>query len=131
MDIETGQVSLEAYQEVAKQLVDRFDLQKAAITLRESISASDNAWSACLYTGKGFLKSRKYPIHLVDRVGAGDAFSSGLIYALLSGKSDPEALEFGVAAACLKQTIHGDFNLVTVDEVEHLISGKTGGRVQR
>jgi 2-dehydro-3-deoxygluconokinase len=130
-DVDKGHIDVDAYRNVAEQLMDQFGLQKMAITLRESISASDNVWSACLYNGKEFLKSRKYPIHIVDRVGGGDSFSSGLIYALISGKSDAEALEFGTAASCLKQTIHGDFNLVTVAEVEQLTSGKTGGRVQR
>ncbi|MFC1564778.1 KHG/KDPG aldolase/sugar kinase fusion protein [candidate division KSB1 bacterium] len=130
-DLDSGKLNEESYKDVAKQLVERFNLKKAAITLRKSISASDNEWSACLYNGKDFLLSSKYPIHIVDRVGGGDSFSSGLIYALIAGKTDTEALEFGVAASCLKQTIHGDFNLVTVKEIEHLASGKTGGRVQR
>ncbi len=130
-DLDKGEIEEESYRDVARQLVERFNLQKAAITLRKSISASDNEWSACLYNGKEFMLSSKYPIHIIDRVGGGDSFSSGLIYALLAGKSDMDALEFGVAASCLKQTIHGDFNLVSVSEVEHLASGKTGGRVQR
>lgn len=100
-------------------------------TLRESISASDNIWSACLYNGKEFLQSKKHHIYIIDRVGGGDSFSSGFIYRLIAGKSDREALEFGVAASCLKQTIHGDFNLVSLEEVERLAGGETSGRVQR
>ncbi|MCP4725378.1 MAG: aldolase [bacterium] len=130
-DLDKGEIEEESYRDVAGQLVAKFNLKKAAITLRKSISASDNEWSACLFNGEEFLLSRKYPIHIIDRVGGGDSFSSGLIYALITGRSDREALEFGVAASCLKQTIHGDFNLVSVQEVEHLASGKTGGRVQR
>ncbi len=130
-DVSTGDLDVEAYKSVAQQLIDRFQLQKAAITLRESISASDNNWSACLHTGKDFLLSKKYKIHIVDRVGGGDSFASGLIYGLLSGKSDQDALEFGVAASCLKQTIPGDYNLVNVNEVESLAQGEQSGRVQR
>jgi len=130
-EVESGQLDEAAYQDVARQLVDRFKLRKAALTLRQSISASDNIWSACLFNGEKFLTSRKYPIHIVERVGGGDAFSSGLIYGLITGMSDKEALEFATAASCLKQTIRGDFNLVTVSEVMALVEGKTGGRVQR
>jgi 2-dehydro-3-deoxygluconokinase len=103
----------------------------AAITLRESHSASENSWSACLHDGTQFLRSRSYRIQLVDRVGAGDAFAAGLIYGSLTGKTLEETLEFGVAAACLKQTIAGDFNLVTVAEVEKLAAGEEAGRIKR
>ena len=130
-DVDSGKLDKERYKDVAKQMISRFGLKKVAITLRESISASDNIWSACLYNGKDFLHSKKYPIHIIDRVGGGDSFSSGLIYGLITGKTDQEALEFGVAASCLKQTIHGDFNLVSVHEVEQLTSGMTSGRIQR
>ncbi|MBD3265164.1 sugar kinase [bacterium] len=130
-DITAGELDVEAYKSVAKQLIDTFGLQKAAITLRESISASDNNWSACLHNGQDFFLSRKYKIHIVDRVGGGDSFASGLMCGLLSGKSDANALEFGVAASCLKQTIPGDFNLVSVAEVESLTGGDQSGRVQR
>jgi 2-dehydro-3-deoxygluconokinase len=111
--------------------VERFTLKMAAITLRESHSASENTWSACLFDGKEFLRSRAHRIQLVDRVGGGDAFTAGLIYGLLTGKGSQEALEFGVAASCLKQTIFGDFNLVSVAEVESLASGQAGGRIKR
>ena len=130
-NVEAGELDVEGYKSVAQQMVEKFGFAKVAITLRESISASDNNWSACLYNGKEFLLSKKYKIHLIDRVGGGDSFSSGLIYGLLAGKSDQDALEFGVAASCLKQTIHGDLNLVSVQEVEHLSGGDASGRVQR
>jgi 2-dehydro-3-deoxygluconokinase len=102
-----------------------------AITLRESLSASDNVWSACLHDGAHFMLSKEYPIHIVDRVGGGDAFSSGLIYSLLCGKAPQDSLEFAVAASCLKQTIAGDFNLVTTQEIESLAQGDQTGRIQR
>ncbi|MFZ5515642.1 MAG: KHG/KDPG aldolase/sugar kinase fusion protein [Candidatus Zhuqueibacterota bacterium] len=130
-DVTAGKLDIQGYKDVARQMVDRFGFSKVAITLRESISASDNIWSACLYNGADFLLSKKYDIRIVDRVGGGDSFSSGLIYGLIVGKSDADALEFGVAASCLKQTIHGDFNLVSVKEVELLSGGDVSGRVQR
>ncbi|NLW25279.1 MAG: sugar kinase [Clostridia bacterium] len=130
-DVTTGKLNDEGYKEVAQELINRFNLQKVAITLRESYSASDNGWSAMLYDGKEFYKSRKYDIHIVDRVGGGDSFCGGLIYGLLSGMSNQDALEFAVAASCLKHTIHGDFNLVSVEEVKNLMHGDGSGRVQR
>jgi 2-dehydro-3-deoxygluconokinase len=130
-DVERGALDFAAYKEVARQLVERFDLRMAAITLRESHSASENTWSACLYDGSEFLRGPSYRIQLVDRVGAGDAFTAGLIYATLNGKNSQEALEFAVAASCLKQTIAGDFNLVTVAEVEALAAGAAAGRIKR
>ena len=130
-DVDKGKLDEDSYRLVANELIDRFGLAKAAITLRESVSASDNLWSACLANGRDFFLSRKYDVHLVDRVGGGDSFSSGLIYGFITGMTDREALEFGVAASCLKQTIPGDYNLVSVDEVKQIASGNTGGRVQR
>ena len=129
--VETGQLDADAYEKVAKQLIERHGFSKVAITLRQSINASVNDWSACLYNGKDSLKSKQYHIQIVDRVGSGDAFSAGLIYGILTGKSDQNALEFATAASCLKHTIPGDFNLVSVQEVEQLASGISGGRVQR
>ena len=126
-----GEIDSAAYEDVAQQLVDRFDLRLAAITLRESHSASDNTWSACLWDGDEFLRSRAYPIRLIDRVGGGDAFSAGLIHGLLAGKDHQGALEFGVAASCLKQTIVGDFCLVSESEVETLAGGNVAGRIKR
>ncbi len=130
-NVHAGNLDIPAYEEVARTLVERFGLRMAAITLRESHSASENTWSACLFDGKEFLRSRAYRIQLVDRVGGGDAFSAGLIYGILTGKSAGEALEFGVAASCLKQTISGDFNLVSPTEVETLAAGVAGGRIKR
>jgi 2-dehydro-3-deoxygluconokinase len=127
----SGQLEQAAYEEVARQLAGRFGFQKAVITLRKSVSASENVWSACMYNGKDFLHSRKYRIQIIDRVGAGDAFSAGLIYGILSGMGDREALEFAVAAGCLKQTMQGDFNLASVREVEQLVNGEVSGRIQR
>jgi len=99
--------------------------------LRESYSASDNGWSALIYNGEEFYRSRIYKLHIVDRVGGGDSFSAGLIYGLISGKSMADALEFAVAASALKHTIPGDFNHVSIGEVETLAGGDASGRVQR
>ncbi len=130
-DVCSGKLSHTGYQNVAKQLIDTFDFQKVAITLRTSHSADDNDWAAMLYNRKEFFFSKKYQIHIVDRVGGGDSFSAGLIYSLLSKKDDQSALEFAVAASCLKHSIEGDFNLVSVAEVEKLVGGDGSGRVQR
>jgi 2-dehydro-3-deoxygluconokinase len=130
-DVQRGALDFAAYEEVARQLVERFDLRMAAITLRESHSASENTWSACLHDGRRFFRGPSHRIRLVDRVGAGDAFTAGLIYASLTGKSRQESLDFAVAASCLKQTIAGDFNLATVAEVEALAAGLAGGRIKR
>ena len=130
-DITTGKVSHEGYKEVAKELKDRFGFDKVAITLRGSISANDNNLAAMLYDGTDYFFSRNYLIHIVDRVGGGDSFGAGLIYGLMSGYDNQSALEFAVAASCLKQTIEGDFNHVTVSEVRKLMEGDASGRVQR
>lgn len=130
-EVETGKLDVKSYQKVAEQLVERFKFKKVAITLRQSKSASENKWSACLYDGETFFHSPVYHIWILDRVGAGDAFAAGLIYGILSGKPDDEALNFATAASCLKHSISGDFNLVNAAEVERLVSGKTGGRIQR
>lgn len=130
-NITGGKLSHEGYKEVAKKLADRFNLEKVAITLRTSISANDNNWAAMLYDGNNYYFSKTYPIHIVDRVGGGDSFGAGLIYSLLTGRELQEALEFAVAASCLKHTIEGDYNHVSVDEVEKLMGGDGSGRVQR
>ena len=130
-DVTSGKLSEEGYRFVAKELIKRFNFNLVAITLRESYSASDNGWSALIYDGKDFYTSTKYKIHIVDRVGGGDAFAGGLIYSLINGKETKEALEFAVAAACLKHTIPGDFNMVDADEVRSLQKGNVSGRVQR
>lgn len=130
-DIVGGTLSDEGYKGVAKELVSRFGLKCAAITLRGSISASDNNWSAMLYDGTTYYTSKKYDIHIVDRVGGGDSFGGGLIYGLTSGFGMQKALEFAVAASCLKHTVEGDANHVSVEEVEALMGGDSSGRVQR
>ena len=130
-DITFGALSHDGYKEVAKTLCERFGFKKVAITLRESISANDNNWAAMLYDGKEYFFSKKYPVHIVDRVGGGDSFGAGLIYAGLKGWANQEALEFAVASSCLKHSIEGDYNLVSVDEVKKLAEGDASGRVQR
>ena len=130
-DISSGALSHEGYKDVAKTLSERFGFKKVAITLRESISANDNNWAAMLYDGKECLFSKKYPVHIVDRVGGGDSFGAGLIYGELHGWANQETLEFAVASSCLKHSIEGDFNFVSVDEVKKLAEGDASGRVQR
>ncbi len=130
-DVTKGAVNHEGYKDVAKQLADRFGFSKVAITLRESISANDNNWSAMLYDGSDYYFSKKYSMHIVDRVGGGDSFGGGLIYALLNGYTSQGAIEFAVAASCLKHSVEGDFNMVSVDEVTKLAGGDGSGRVQR
>jgi 2-dehydro-3-deoxygluconokinase len=130
-DVTTGKISHEGYKEVATTLADRFGFKQVAITLRESISASDNNWAGMLYHGGQFYFSKKYPIRIVDRVGGGDSFGAGLIYGAVKGLPPQETLEFAVAASCLKHSIEGDYNLVSVDEVQKLAGGDASGRVQR
>lgn len=130
-DIYGGKLNKEGYKSVAKQLADKFGFEKVAITLRTSISASDNDWAAMLYDGENYCFSKEYHLHIVDRVGGGDSFGGGLIYALLSGKDTQAAVEFAVAASALKHSIEGDYNLVTVSEVEKLAGGDGSGRVRR
>ena len=130
-DIYGGKLNHEGYKSVAKQLADKFGFEKVAITLRTSISASDNDWAGMLYDGKDYCFSKSYHLHIVDRVGGGDSFGGGLIYALLSGKSTQDAVEFAVAASALKHSVEGDYNRVTVSEVEKLAGGDGSGRVQR
>ncbi len=130
-DITSGTLSNEGYKNVAKTLVERFALKYVAITLRESFSASDNGWSAMFYDGREFYSSKKYKMHIVDRVGGGDSFGAGLIYGLTSGLSNQDSLEYAVAASCLKHSIEGDFNHVSTKEVETLMNGDASGRVQR
>ena len=130
-DVTKGKVDHEGYKDVAKQLADRFGFSKVAITLRTSISANDNNWAAMLYDGKDYYFSKEYPIHIVDRVGGGDSFGGGLIYSCMNDYAPQETIEFAVAASCLKHTIEGDFNMVSVDEVKKLAGGDGSGRVQR
>ncbi|MBE6122032.1 MAG: sugar kinase [Solobacterium sp.] len=128
-----GQLNHEGYKSVAKQLADKFGFEKVAITLRESHSASDNGWSAMLYdvASDEYCFSKKYELRIIDRVGGGDSFGGGLIYALLNGYSTQAAVEFAVAASALKHTIEGDYNMMTVSEVEKLAGGDGSGRIQR
>lgn len=132
-DVESGKLNKEGYVSVAEQLVERFGVKKVAITLRTSLSAFDNLWAGMLYdaeTRKACF-STEYKVHIVDRVGGGDSFGGGLIYALISGKGTQEVIDFAAAASCLKHSIEHDFNLVTVQEVEALAAGNGTGRVQR
>ena len=126
-----GKLNQEGYKSVAKQLADKFGFEKVAITLRTSISANDNDWAGMLYDGKDYCFSKSYHLHIVDRVGGGDSFGGGLIYALLNGKTTQQAIEFAVAASALKHTVEGDYNRVSVSEVEKLAGGDGSGRVQR
>ncbi|MFI3212998.1 MAG: sugar kinase [Eubacteriales bacterium] len=130
-DVTTGKLNHEGYKDVAKQLADRFGFSKVAITLRESISANDNDWSAMLYDGTDYVFSKKYKMHIVDRVGGGDSFGAGLICGTLNEFDSQATIEFAVAASCLKHSIEGDANMVTMDEVLKLAGGNGSGRVQR
>lgn len=130
-DVEHGIVSADSYSALAAELTDEFGFEKTAITLRGSISASVNDWSGILYSSGKTYVSKKYTIQLVDRVGGGDSFASGLIFGLMNGMDDHTALEYAVAASCLKQTMEFDFNLSSVQEVEALMNGNSSGRVQR
>lgn len=130
-DVYSGKLNREGYIDVAKKLSERFGCEKVAITLRESISANDNNWAAMLYDGEKAYFSKKYAVHIVDRVGGGDSFGAGLIYSLLSGYDMQDTIEFAVAASCLKHSIEYDFNRVSVDEVKALVKGGGSGRVQR
>ena len=130
-DVSKGKLDYAGYEEVAKILKDTFGFKYVAITLRTSITANDNNWAALLYDGQEFQFSRSYPIHIVDRVGGGDSFAGGLIYGLIKGMEQSMALEFAVAASCLKHSVEGDFNRVSVAEVRALLDGDGSGRVQR
>ena len=130
-DIYGGTINHEGYKSVAKQLADKFGFEKVAITLRTSISASDNDWAGMLYDGENYCFSKSYHLHIVDRVGGGDSFGGGLIYSILKGKTTQETIEFAVAASALKHSVEGDFNRVSVAEVEKLAGGDASGRVQR
>ena len=132
-DIYGGSLNHEGYKSVAKQLADKFGFEMVAITLRESHSAFDNGWSAMLFNvaKDEYCFSKKYNLHIIDRVGGGDSFGGGLIYSLLSGKDTQAAVEFAVAASALKHSIEGDYNMVSVAEVEKLAGGDGSGRIQR
>ena len=130
-DVSKGAVNREGYKSVAEQLVSRFGFRSVAITLRTSFSANDNGWAAMLYTDGKCYFSKQYKIHIVDRVGGGDSFGAGLIYSSMMGMAPQERIEFAVAASCLKHSVEGDFNHVSVDEVKKLAEGDGSGRVQR
>ena len=132
-EVESGTLDTKKYEELAKKVLSTYkNASKIAITLRESKSATHNDWSACIYNGKEFYVSKKYEIkNILDRVGGGDSFSGGLIYGLLNYEDQKDALEFAVAASCLKHSISGDYNRVSADEVKALMGGDGSGRVQR
>ena len=133
-DVEAGEIDEAGYEKLARTLKATYGFETVAITLRESFSASRNGWSAMLHDDKACkqpTRSRRYDIQIVDRVGGGDSFASGLIYGLLTADDTRDALEFAVAASCLKQTIPGDFNLVSPAEVRKLAKGSGSGRVER
>ena len=130
-DITSGKLDRNGYISVARKLTDRFSFKGVAITLRESLSANDNNWSGMLYTGDKAYFSKKYAMHIVDRVGGGDSFGGGLIYSLANGYDPQKAIEFAIAASCLKHSIEGDYNMVSLKEVETLAGGDASGRVQR
>ena len=132
-DIESGKLNHEGYIDVAKRICDLYGCRCVAITLRESYSASENGWSGMLYsnTNKQAYFSKKYNIQIVDRVGSGDSFTAGLIYGLINNQIEQDTIEFAVAASCLKHSIEGDFNRISVEEVNDLILKGGNGRVQR
>lgn len=130
-DVTKGELELEGYKNIFKAMKEKFGFKYVVTTLRESYSASDNGWSALIYDGNEFYRSRKYDIRIVDRVGGGDSFAGGLIYGLVTGQNFKDALEFAVAASALKHTIPGDFNHASLDEVMTLVKGDASGRVQR
>ncbi len=130
-DVTQGELEIESYKSIFKQMQEQFNFKYVVTTLRESHSASDNGWSALAYDGKEFYESKKYEVRIIDRVGGGDSFAAGFIYGILEKSDYKYALEFAVGASALKHTIQGDFNLVTVAEVETLIQGDASGRVQR
>ncbi len=130
-EVTAGKIDHARYIEVAQKLTERFKFQSVAITLRESFSASRNGWSGLYFAGGKEHFSRRYELEIVDRVGGGDSFAAGLIYALGKKKSPAEAIEFAAAASCLKHSVVGDFNLVKLAEIEALLAGDGSGRVQR
>lgn len=130
-DITKGKLDTDGYKSVAAQLKQKYGFNSVAFTLRGSISASDNNWAGMLYDGSEFYFSKSYLVHIVDRVGGGDSFGGGLIYAMLNNYSGQRAIDFAVAASCLKHSVEGDFNLMSLKEVEALAGGDGSGRVQR
>lgn len=130
-DVTGGKLNRNGYISVAEKLTEKFGFKGVAITLRESKSANDNDWSGMLYVENSAYFAKKYSMHIVDRVGGGDSFGGGLIFSLMSGYAPQKAIDFAVAASCLKHSIEGDYNLVSVNEVQTLAGGDASGRVQR
>ena len=130
-DVDSGKLSYEGYKAVAAEISEKYGCKKVAITLRTSISANDNKWAAMLYSDGEYYFSKTYDIHIWDRVGGGDSFGAGLIYGLRHNMDSQSVIDFAVAASCLKHSIQGDFNRVSVDEVNSLVKGGGSGRVQR
>jgi 2-dehydro-3-deoxygluconokinase len=130
-DVVAGKLDIEGYKKIFAQVKKDFGFKYVTSTLRKSYSASDNGWSAIMYDGNEFYQSKEYEIRIVDRVGGGDSFAAGLIYGLINNKTPGDALEFAVAASALKHTVWGDFNIITLAEVENLLKGDISGRVQR
>ena len=130
-DVTKGELNIEGYKTVFRQMKEKFGFKYVASTLRESQSASDNGWSALVFDGNEFYHTRQYNVRIVDRVGSGDSFASGFIFGLVTGMSMKDSAEFGVAASALKHTIPGDLNHATLSEVKELMKGDASGRVQR
>src|SRR6185436_5736588 len=132
-DVTSGVLDAAGYRAAAARVASEFAVKRVAVTLRESMSASENGWSAVIYDAASstFLQSQRYTVRVVDRIGGGDSFAAGLIHAFVSGRDLEATLKFAVAASALKQTIPGDFNQVSVSEVERLVAGDASGRVQR
>ncbi len=132
-DVTTGHLNIDAYRQVSERITRELGPSMVAITLRESVSASDNGWSAALWdaSARQFHQSQRYDVRLIDRIGGGDSFAGGLIYGLVTGRAAVDSLRFAVAASALKQSIPGDFNRVSADEVDRLMAGDASGRVQR
>jgi len=130
-DVTKGELNIEGYQSVFRQMKEKFGFKFVASTLRESQSASDNGWSALVYDGHEFYHTKRYEVRIVDRVGSGDSFASGFIYGLVTGMTMKDSAEFGVAASALKHTIPGDLNHATLSEVKELMKGDASGRVRR
>ncbi len=130
-DVTKGELNLDGFKDIFRQMKDKFGFKFIASSLRESHSASDNGWSALVYDGHEFYHTKQYEVRIIDRVGSGDSFASGLIYGLISGMTMQDAAEFGVAASALKHTIPGDMNHATLKEVQELMKGDGSGRVQR
>jgi 2-dehydro-3-deoxygluconokinase len=130
-DVTKGELNLEGFKDVFRQMKEKFGFKYIASSLRESHSASDNGWSALVYDGNEFYHTKQYEVRIVDRVGSGDSFASGFIYGLITGMSLKDSAEFGVAASALKHTIPGDLNHATLNDVKELMKGDASGRVQR